>query len=244
MLKYFRKNYLNLISIKFTFEKDGIIKNSFLQNDIYFNYTQYIKQKKTQSMMMKNFKYLFVFLFFCFFSKGQTVIDSLVVNPNPFQKRTSCTYSFINTDTVSINVYNTIGNIIYSPIVNSIKASGVYQDSLIMDSYADGIYFVQLKLGHRKTISKRVLKSNTASINAYSKEPETGTIYPNPTKDNLNIAYSSTHCNKITIFDVTGKLCFNSEYQQEVDISHLQNGFYYLQLQTYYGNKIFKIIKN
>lgn len=188
-------------------------------------------------------KFLFAFFFICFLSKSQTIIDSLSINPNPFQKRTLCTFSFSNNDTVSINVYNAVGNIIYSPITDSIMPSGIYQDSLIMDSYVDGIYFVHLKFGNRKIIAKRILKSNTANVISNYSAISDIFLYPNPTKDIVKIKYSGTNDNKIIFFDVTGKLLLVLQDETEVDISHLANGFYYVQLQSEYGNKMFKVIK-
>ncbi|MBA2613954.1 MAG: T9SS type A sorting domain-containing protein [Bacteroidetes bacterium] len=188
-------------------------------------------------------KYLFSFLLISFFLKSQTVIDDLIIYQNPFQNSTSITYSFINNDTVSIVVYNVVGNAIYTPITNSVMPSGIYQDSLIMGSYPDGIYFVHLKLSNRKTIAKKIIKSNTANIISNQNSMKDITFYPNPTNDKLFIKYSGTNDNKISIFDVIGKLCLKSENQPEIDISQLPSGFYYLQFQNESGKTIFKIIK-
>ena len=82
--------------------------------------------------MIKRTFFITILFSSLFVMKGQTIMDSLSINPNPFQNRTSLTFSFINNDTVSINIYDVIGNIIYSPITNSVMPSGIYQDSLIL----------------------------------------------------------------------------------------------------------------
>lgn len=180
--------------------------------------------------------------------KGQTLIDSLSINPNPFQNRTSLTYSFINNDTVSINIYDVIGNIIFSPITNSVMPSGVYQDSLIMDSYADGIYFVQLKLSHRKTIIRKIAKSNTAGISINATNLKDLKAYPNPIKDKLNIEFTirETENIKLKLYSSQSQLVYSIyklKTKQEIDLSFLANGIYYLKVENNSEQKVFKIIK-
>jgi hypothetical protein len=92
--------------------------------------------------------------------QAQTPVDSLRVTPSTFQKRTCAFYSFSQNDTVSLTVYNTLAQIILNPKSNNVMASGYYQDSLIMDAFPNGMYFVVLKLGHRKTINKKIIKTN------------------------------------------------------------------------------------
>ena len=100
---------------------------------------------------------------------AQTPIDSLNVTPNPFQKRTCAVYSFSQNDTVSLIIYNNIGQTILNPKSDVISGSGYYQDSLIMDSYPDGIYFTHLKLGKRKTIVKKIIKTSCpSSLNMFA----------------------------------------------------------------------------
>lgn len=190
--------------------------------------------------------FIAIFLFSCI--TGQTVIDDLSVNPNPFQNRTSFTYSFINNDTVSVNVLDIIGNTIYSPITNSVMPSGVYQDSLIMDSYADGIYFVQLKLSHRKTIIRKIAKSNTAGIVVNAHSLNGVIIYPNPLINKLNINFEMNIAENyyIQITNTIGQTIYSKDtltQKQEIDLSFLKSGIYYLRVQNNSEQKVFKIIK-
>lgn len=91
---------------------------------------------------------------------AQIANDSLNVTPNPFQKRTCAFYSFSQNDTVSLTIYNYIGQNILSIKTDVVLISGFYQDSIIMDAYLDGIYFAHLKLGKRKTIVKKIIKTS------------------------------------------------------------------------------------
>jgi hypothetical protein len=198
-------------------------------------------------MFKRNCLIIIAFLVFTF-TQGQTLIDSLNISPNPYQKRTLLTFSFINNDTVSINIYNTLGNIIYSPITNSVMPSGTYQDSLIMDSYADGIYFVQLKLGHRKTISKKIIKSNTAAIVVHSNSLKGLRIYPNPIINKLNINFEMNIVENyyVQITNTLGQTIYSKDsltQKQEMDLSFLESGIYYLRVEVDSLSQVFKIIK-
>jgi hypothetical protein len=75
-------------------------------------------------------------IFFSTIAKGQTLIDSVRINPNPFQNKTLMYYSFINNDIVTINVINVVGAIVYR-LTSSIMPAGLYKDSLNMTSYAE-----------------------------------------------------------------------------------------------------------
>jgi hypothetical protein len=198
--------------------------------------------------MYQRFLLIFIALFIFSCVNGQAIVDDLSINPNPFQKRTSFTYSFINNDTVSVNILDIIGNNIYSPITNSVMPSGIYQDSLIMDSYADGIYFVQLKLGHRKTISKKIIKSNTAAIVVNANSLNGVRIYPNPliNKLNINFEMNRSENNNIQITNTLGKTIYSKDtltQKQEIDLSFLESGIYYLRVEGFNVSKVFKIIK-
>ena len=63
-------------------------------------------------------------------------------------------------------------------------------------------------------------------------------IYPNPTKDVLNIegAYNS-----IDIFDILGNLVLSSEYVKTVNVSSLADGVYMLNIKTENGIAVKKI---
>jgi hypothetical protein len=190
--------------------------------------------------------FIAIFLFSCI--TGQTVIDDLSVNPNPFQKRTSFTYSFINNDTVSVNVLDIIGNNLYSTITNSVMPSGIYQDSLIMDSYADGIYFVKLKLSHRKTIIRKIAKSSTAGIVVNANNLNDVIIYPNPLINKLNINFEMNIAENyyLQITNTLGQKIYSIDTltrKQEIDLSFLANGIYYLKVENNSEQKVFKIIK-
>jgi hypothetical protein len=126
--------------------------------------------------------------------------------------------------------------------------SGIYQDSLIMDSYPDGLYFVQLKLSHRKTIMKKIAKSNTAGISINATNLKDLKAYPNPIKDKLNIEFTirETENIKLKLYNSQSQLVYSIyklKTKQEIDLSFLANGIYYLKVENNSEQKVFKIIK-
>ncbi|MDO8998426.1 MAG: T9SS type A sorting domain-containing protein [Bacteroidota bacterium] len=87
----------------------------------------------------------------------------------------------------------------------------------------------------------------TSLIN-YSKENSGLTIYPNPTKDKLNIEIliSETKNIKLNITNSLGQVVYsidNPDVKHEIDLSFLTSGIYYLKVQNISEQKAFKIIK-
>jgi hypothetical protein len=165
--------------------------------------------------------------------KAQTIGDSLRVTPNPFQKRTVVYFSFAQNDTVSLTVLNLLGQTVLTVLTNSVMISGNHQDSLIMDSYPDGIYFVLLTLGHRKTINKKIIKSSTAGIEEINFSSEIK-IYPNPTSNTLHISTEQNEFenSEIEITNSLGQMVLKTLFSNTVDVSNFSQGFYNLKIAT------------
>ena len=74
------------------------------------------------------------------------------------------------------------------------------------------------------------------------------TVYPNPATNMLTVAGLSTDNDmSMLITDLAGKEVlypkFNSNSQQQINISSLAKGIYFLQINTTKANKIIKFIK-
>lgn len=69
-------------------------------------------------------------------------------------------------------------------------------------------------------------------------------VYPNPSSDKIFIDSTNKFIDQVVIYDILGKQLFSKhENVKEVDISHLQNGMYFLRIATDNGELIKKIIK-
>ena len=68
-------------------------------------------------------------------------------------------------------------------------------------------------------------------------------IYPNPTKDILNIATSRVQNVLITMFNISGQTVINQTNEKTIDISHLENGVYFINVTI--GDLVYirKVIK-
>jgi len=79
------------------------------------------------------------------------------------------------------------------------------------------------------------------SINSRINEFSGIVVYPNPTKDVLNIA--SELDIEVALYDMTGKLLRNKVTNKQVDLRNLSNGIYFLQINhngNIYNKKIIK----
>jgi hypothetical protein len=84
------------------------------------------------------------------------------------------------------------------------------------------------------------LNEKYASVKNYSK-PEF-LIYPNPANDILNFKFSSSSNPKqIYVYDYTGRLLIKSKAMDELNIAHLNAGFYYVTIQFENGMATKKI---
>ena len=70
-------------------------------------------------------------------------------------------------------------------------------------------------------------------------------VYPNPTKNNINIDCKNT-IKSIELYDVQGRLLQTklvNDFQTAIDISEKSNGIYFLKITSDNGSKVEKIIK-
>lgn len=67
-------------------------------------------------------------------------------------------------------------------------------------------------------------------------------VYPNPTKDFINIKTNKINIEKIFIFDLSGKLLFTTS-ERRINVSHLPAATYILSVKTPDSVKSFKFIK-
>ena len=103
-----------------------------------------------------------------------------------------------------------------------------------------------------------LISYNSNSLQTYDKNTQTGiitddidldsipdrdlSVYPNPTKDIINIKTNKINIEKIFIFDLSGKLLFTSS-ERRINVSHLPASTYILSVKTPDSVKSFKFIK-
>ena len=191
---------------------------------------------------MKNY---FATLILCFVLptiRSQT----LSVNPNPFLQRTLASYTIASTDSVSLQLINVSGQVILTPVYNTILPAGTYQDSLLLDNFPLGIYYLVLKVksGSPKTI--KLIKQGPVGINEITFDASLN-FFPNPIKDKLFLHFeSSLKIDKISISNALGQIVHsvnNPQNNQEMDLGFLTEAIYYLKVENKTEQKFFKIVK-
>ncbi len=143
-----------------------------------------------------------------------------------------------------------VGATVLTGFTNSIMPTGIYQDSLIMNAYADGIYFAQLKLGNRKSIMKKIIKSTAAGIKENNRNEGKVKFYPIPFLNELTIENINSNIvdkKKIIITNTFGQTVYTTEFYQNgltIELLDLENGIYFIQLyinnQLNFRNKLIK----
>lgn len=173
--------------------------------------------------------------------------QSLIVNPNPFTNRTLANYTIANSDTATLIVINLTGATAVTIYSNTYKPAGNYQDSIIMDAFPAGVYYVQLRFKHNTSLITKIVK--TAPVALQENQFFSGIkLYPNPVKDNLYIDLEMIETQKIklSISNNLGQVLYslnNPNPQEEIDLSFLVNGIYYLKILSNGGQKVFKVVK-
>jgi Secretion system C-terminal sorting domain len=77
--------------------------------------------------------------------------------PNPFNPSTNINFSLPSSGTVSLQVYNIMGQLVMTVINNAYMSSGKYQYSLNLSNMASGVYFYRLQMGDNVMTKKMVL---------------------------------------------------------------------------------------
>ena len=178
---------------------------------------------------MKTFTIIFLLLT-CHAGYTQNV-DSLNIAPNPFDASTYIYYGLANNDTVTLYLYNFLGQTVKTFIYDSLINSGYYSIYFSADSLVNGVYFVSLNLGTHKTISKKVIKNNMNSVIENEPFVDYG-LYPNPTSNLLTISINGIK--NIVITDLGGKTCKTIKtHENKISLADLKPGSYIINVFSF-----------
>lgn len=91
-------------------------------------------------------------------STNESILESgIQIYPNPFTDQALVSFTIDKTETVNLNVYNTLGAIVYT-IENATYNAGSHAMQINSNGFNSGIYFVHLQIGD-KTIVEKVMHS-------------------------------------------------------------------------------------
>lgn len=186
--------------------------------------------KKIQRLLLTS---LLTFYFGTTFSQS---VDSLSVFPNPFSVSTTVHFDIAQTDTITLRVFNAVGQIIRTFFNSTILPSGSYNINWLGDSLSDGIYLARLDIGSTKTIIKKAIKNATTPITD-KKTEEKFNIFPNPTNDLLTIPLDGNKT--IILTDLNGKILKSFTTDQKViSLLDIANGQYFITILLNKNEKI------
>lgn len=83
--------------------------------------------------------------------------------------------------------------------------------------------------------------ANTLEVEEYSLNNIV--FYPNPVRDILNIKGATTELS-LTIYDILGKKLLTKNVTDQVDVSFLKKGIYFIEIRIENKTSIHKLIKN
>jgi hypothetical protein len=162
--------------------------------------------------------------------------DSLIVYPNPFCSTLMMHYEIAASDTVSLSIYNTVGQEVLIIHQNEILAKGFYDTTLTVTTLGDDVYTIVLKSGEN-TISKRAIKSCSNAIVEIDSKNGNWLLYPNPSNKEISITYTDYHSLKIS--DASGKLLRTlRKTESAISVKELPNGVYIVSLYNEFGNTL------
>lgn len=140
------------------------------------------------------------------------------------------------TETIAEAIFDTINNLFYITTTDYFSYGNGYVYDLqgsFLENFSVGISTQALAVDYRNT-------TNYANINSkYNLK-----LYPNPSQDYITID-ATDDINNILIFDLLGKLHLNIENDNVLNISILENGYYFAKINFKNNtSKTLKFLKN
>ena len=187
-------------------------------------------------MNHKKYILLLVLFFASTFIQAQIITDSLYLLPNPICNQLTIHYNLTNNDTVSLNVFDVLGQNVHTFFSNRLKGAAYYTIQYNADSLKPGVYLLRLDYGLNNSKVERFIKECDANFIDTVTVSDKLNIYPNPVQSKITIESSGTATKQIEIADLNGKVLekINSEIQNEtmsMDLSKLISGFYFISIQ-------------
>ena len=184
-------------------------------------------------------------LTFYFGTTYSQTTDSLSVFPNPFVSSTTINFDLVQSDTITLRVFNLFGQTIRTYFQSTILPSGSYNINFLGDSLQDGVYIVRLDIGSTKSITKKAVKSGSTSIVEDNRVVNKLIVFPNPTNDHITIPINGNKT--IIVTDLNGKIVKSlTTDQQIISLLDIMAGQYFITILTNQNEKITtqKILKS
>jgi hypothetical protein len=100
--------------------------------------------------------------------------------------------------------------------------------------------------GCSNTASTSIVVSTCTGIDQFTKTGSGLSIYPNPTSGEFTVEFANAEEKHIKVMDITGRLIYSGSGFQDktfIDINHLADGMYYVQVQSGSVVETIKVVK-
>jgi hypothetical protein len=176
--------------------------------------------------------------------QAQTLSDTLTAYPNPFSNTATIGFTTFNNDTITLKVYNLSGTTVKTFFQSTFLPQGTYSLTLIGDSLPFGMYFVVLNAGNNLTQVRKLFKKNPVNAISEAESKNCISIFPNPANETLTLPPTIQN-SIVTITNITGNTVLQTTLNQtnQINISHLASGLYFIHAQTKNNIQTTKFIK-
>ena len=125
-------------------------------------------------------------------------------------------------------------------VVSSASTNTTYTPTI------SGTYYAVITTSEGCTYTTNSINVGTLGIDEVTNVLDNVKIYPNPTKDIINIEIENTDIQSITVLDLSGRVLKSVNTQNNktnINIQDLPNAMYLMQVKTKIGTKTVKVIK-
>lgn len=158
---------------------------------------------ETENTRMKITAILLILLTICVGKSYSQTADGLQVYPNPFCDKAIVHLEVAAPDTVTLEIYNAMGQVIEAYFQDEFLSSGTYENEFVGANLPNGVYVVRLRVGSTANTYK-VFKDCSASGVGENHQEQELLLYPNPVKEFVVVPFSGQKT--ITLTDLSGKL--------------------------------------
>ncbi|HZG01131.1 MAG TPA: T9SS type A sorting domain-containing protein [Chitinophagales bacterium] len=191
--------------------------------------------------LLKAYCAVVLFLLTAQTSKAQTPPDTLSAYPNPFANDVFIHFDLETHDTVTLTLFNVIGQAVASIFDHTPLPTGSYQITYNGSALPNGIYFLMLGRTN-ETYTERLMKQGPTAVH---QPVSPGQIFlsPNPTSDFVNVPLVGTKT--ILIMHPNGLVETIKTSETKINLSHLHQGVYTVSVLDRDNRLVFmqKIIK-
>jgi hypothetical protein len=158
------------------------------------------------------------------------VINDITTTQNPFIDSTKISVHLVKGDTVSLNVYDVLGQNVanfYDSTLICRSDTTVLFDASLLDN---GVYFASAIINGEQH-SLKLIKSATlrlAEVTANSIK-----LYPNPTSDDITIEFNNSQARTLNVFSIRGELMRSesiSSSKSSISLADYTKGLYLIEI--------------